>query len=491
MNKLELLQKVLAKKETRIAYLEHDFYNFFLYYFRKHIKFPKMAPFHKEWCDDATQGLNLYVEGSRWFAKSTILWMALEIWKICYKKCNFICNLCYDKKKAKAFNKMIVKELLQNKDLTTDFGVLFSMKKADYNEDDISEKWMDEFVTTNWIKIKAFWMGEPLRWEVHNSRDKWNVRPDYLNIDDIDNNKNTKNKRIILEDMDHLYTEVLWGLEEKKYQVIWLWNVIRKDWRNPRGKENFKNNDEWKIYSNFIYWKAWVTSGDIQWGRYVETEKEAIEKNKDSNIEFLSLEKIKKKLKSWFNQNYLGIALVKGQSVIKDERIIYNTELTEFDFFQIGLDPAFSKKTWTDPFWIVVTWFKKIKDTMYKKPVFCKKLEWEKKDTLTAINIIKSLYVKYNAKMIVIEWNNWWQQFWDLLKGEWLAVDIVTSSKDKITYVMEHEGDLMRWLIYFSPDVSELVDQLLEFTGEDWEEDDLVDWFIRSLKYTEKEFYTW
>jgi len=53
------------------------------------------------------------------------------------------------------------------------------------------------------------------------------------------------------------------------------------------------------------------------------------------------------------------------------------------------------------------------------------------------------------------------------LKKENLAVNIIKASKDKVTRLKEHEGDLMRGLIYFSNEVEELVSELLEFTGEE------------------------
>jgi hypothetical protein len=40
------------------------------------------------------------------------------------------------------------------------------------------------------------------------------MRPDFLLIDDIDNNDNTKNKRIIQDDMDFIYSEVIAGMEQ-------------------------------------------------------------------------------------------------------------------------------------------------------------------------------------------------------------------------------------------------------------------------------------
>jgi hypothetical protein len=47
--------------------------------------------------------------------------LAFVVWNICFERTNFICNLCYDKKKARAFNKLIAIELLQNKKIINDF----------------------------------------------------------------------------------------------------------------------------------------------------------------------------------------------------------------------------------------------------------------------------------------------------------------------------------------------------------------------------------
>ena len=483
MNKQELLLNILSKKNTRISYLEKDFYNFFIYYFQKHIKYPKLAPFHKDWCKTAQDWLNMYVEWHRESAKTTILWMAYEIWCICYQKRNFICNLCYDKDKAKSFNKLIAQELIHNVLLLQDFWVLYSKKSSAYNEEDLSEKWINEFVTTNYIKVKAFWMWEAIRWEVFNSKTKWNVRPSLIFLDDIDNNKNTKNINIIKADMDFLNWEVIGWLDKNYGQIIWLWNIIRKDWRNPRKREEIRNNPNWKLYSNFIYWEAGNTTWPIQWERYVETEKESINNQ-------ISLDSIRMEEWSNFNQNWLWIPLIKWQSIIKEEWIRYTREDIKFDYIQIWVDPAFSLKTWSDAIWIVVTGFKKINETIYKYGIYCKKLEWTQKDEDIAEKIIESLYNKYWVARILVEKNNWWEIFWRLLQKKWLSVEIVNATKDKLSRFKEHEWDLMRWQIFFYPECSELVNEMLDFTWDDWWQDNLVDAFVHSLQeYNQKEFY--
>jgi hypothetical protein len=58
----ELLYKVLNKKETRVRYLEFDFFRWCLYYFPGSFHYPKTAPFHKDWCKIIATDNNIYLE---------------------------------------------------------------------------------------------------------------------------------------------------------------------------------------------------------------------------------------------------------------------------------------------------------------------------------------------------------------------------------------------------------------------------------------------
>jgi len=73
MNKKEKILEILESKEKRLYLFSKSFYYFFIYYFSRHIKYPRLAPFHKEWIKSAEQGYNLYVEGHRESGKTTIL----------------------------------------------------------------------------------------------------------------------------------------------------------------------------------------------------------------------------------------------------------------------------------------------------------------------------------------------------------------------------------------------------------------------------------
>ena len=227
-----------------------------------------------------------------------------------------------------------------------------------------------------------------------------------------------------------------------------------------------------------------MTSGEIAWERYVETDKEA-----EENQWKISLEYVKREEWSNYDQNYLWIPLTKGQTVCKEEWVQYTQEQVNFDYIQIWVDPAFSTKTGTDAIGIVVTWFKKIKDVLYKYVITWKKLEWEKKDTHIAINIIQSLYNKYWVSRVIVESNNGWGTFARLLQDKSMAVDVVSVTKDKLTRFKEREWELMRHEVLFYHEAECIVEQLLEFTGDGWWEDDLVYWFLHSITNQSKQFY--
>jgi hypothetical protein len=51
LNEDELLQYVMSKKETRVAFCGNSFLHFLLYYFSSSIKYPELAPYHYDRID--------------------------------------------------------------------------------------------------------------------------------------------------------------------------------------------------------------------------------------------------------------------------------------------------------------------------------------------------------------------------------------------------------------------------------------------------------
>lgn len=221
--------ELLSKKSTRIALCERSFKHFVIYYFYESLRYPKLAEYHFEWFRAVDKSLNIYCEGHRESAKTTLLGIAYEARLICYKKARFICNLCYDAQKAKGLNFMLANVLGSNQRIVDDFGRLYTKQQRTLSDDDyILKSGIGEFITPNGIKVKAFGMGQALRGEIHYHHEYGIVRPDFLLFDDLDNIKNTKNKTLIADDFAFLQQEVFGGLDAQS-RIVCLGNVVRQD----------------------------------------------------------------------------------------------------------------------------------------------------------------------------------------------------------------------------------------------------------------------
>jgi len=488
MNKSDIAKELLSKKWTRIELCRRSFKYFLLHYFSQDIRYPKLAPYHYDWIQAVEKQLNIYCQWHRESAKTTILWLAQEVRKICYLMTRFIANLCYDEKKAKEFNFILANILASNPKIKEDFGQLYKRNQRTIWEDDFMlRSWIWEFVTTTWIKVKAFGSGQTIRWEIHQHPKYGKVRPDHLNMDDLDNNNNTKNKTIIAEDMEFIKQEVFWGLDSNA-QIVVLGNVIRSDWRNPRIRDMYKNNTRRSSFDNFVYWKSLIESWTPIWWRYVNTDKEAeiINRNiEDKDARVISLETKKANEMSWFNQNYLGIPMAHGQTVIElvqCKKIRKDQVPEKFDYVQIWWDPAFSLKNATDSFGIVVTWHKTVDKVHFKYVLKSVKLQWDQKKQENVESVFKQLYDQFKASRVKVENNNGWAVFARGIQKYRIAVDVVSATKDKLTRLKEYEWDFQRWQVFFLEwETEDLVSQLIDFTWESGNEDDLVDAMVWSF----------
>lgn len=474
--RIATIQRLLSQRNTRVELCRNSFFHYFLYYFSPSIRYCKLAPYHRDRCKDAQEWFNIFVKWHRESAKTTILWVALECWKICYHKCDFIANLCADKRKAKAFNVAVI-NMLNSKLIKNDFGRLYERRKTQIDDYSI-ETTRGEFVTTNYIKVKAFGMGENIRWELFVKKNWEIVRPQHLFADDIDNSDNTKNKLIIDSDMEFIEWEVFGGLDADA-QVVWLGNVIREDGRNPRIEKEHKNDPDWKIYSNFIYGKAWVIHWNPIRSRYVNTDKEMDAINTwttNKKYHVISLEK-KKRLEwsRWFAQNRLGIPLKAGESVIEEWWLKFYNPLTlpsSFDSTFICFDPATKTKEKNDFTGIVYGWRKW--DNYYI--IFSKSV---KLSPWKVEIFIERLYDRYKSNKIIKE-DNIEVGMTERMQLKWLPVKGVIAHKDKLTRLYEVSWLIEQWYVYFPQNGCEnLIDQLTHYP--DTEHDDEMDAFVYFL----------
>ena len=98
------------------------------------------------------------------------------------------------------------------------------------------------------------------------------MRPDHFLFDDIDNSLNTKNRRLIEEDISHIRGEIIGAGSDP--QIVWLGNVIRQHGRNPSQREYVRNNKNRIVFEIFIYGEKGKRNGTPVWSRFVETDEE-------------------------------------------------------------------------------------------------------------------------------------------------------------------------------------------------------------------------
>lgn len=461
---LELINKLLEKKETRIALLQKDLFLFSIYYFTD-IFTHKASDFQKELCYDLDKDLNLLIIWYRWSAKTTFTIIKI-IQNICYNKSKFIMFFCAEKTKSTARLYDIVVHLQTNKKIINDFWELFPKQRNKNNSwDDFSQKKsIPEFITTNQVKVKASSIWESPRWEIFFNWE-WSFRPDLVVLDDIDTEKTVYNINMIDKNYKWIKWELFGSLQKEWARIIFLWNIIKTDWIVPRFEKDYISNIYWKTLR-----KALIENWKITWDFFTH---EDIEKIRNEQWEIA------------FNQNYMLIPYSWWDTIIKRHHIKYYRENIIFDKIVIWVDPAISEKTKSDPFAICVTGIKW--DNYYI--IESIELEWEQKDPFKATQIVKQLYLKYNANKVIVETIAFQQVMSKLFKQEWIATEETKPHKDKITRVMEKQYLFEQGKVYFHPDNNnKLIDQLINFPNV--LHDDLCDSCIMTLQENNN-YFTW
>ncbi|PZM86477.1 hypothetical protein DLH72_00845 [Candidatus Gracilibacteria bacterium] len=467
-----------SKSKVRKAYFENDFLLFCFYYF-PHEFLHALADFQIEYIENLEDGLNVFFVGFRECGKSMIL-TQYYVYCICYRKKRFIMHYNSEIEQAKSMLRDVVMILEENEKIIADFGYLY-LPEGGRKQKDKKQKSISEFITENGIKVKAMSIGKSPRGQKFVYKGV-TYRPDLIGFDDIDTNKNTKNSDIIEADINFILGEVFGGASAHT-QFIFLGNVINDIGRVISLKNHFESDPKAGVK---IFWIPIRQKGKITWDRFVATDKEAKEKNKnisDPREFFISLES-RRRLQGTigFNQNYNLIPYKKGQKVISLSMIQYYQNLPKNYKIVIGIDPAFSEKTNTDPIGITITAHEKYGKDNFYYIIESLSLEGEEKNYTKFVKIIKELYQKYKASGVIIENNNGGGILGDMLKRERLAVRIVSAKKDKVTRLTEYQGLFERGFIKFNSDLAytgKLIEQLKEFPNAD--HDDMVDSMVYSF----------
>lgn len=342
------------------------------------------------------------------------------------------------------------------------------------------QKTLSKFITENNVYIRAMSLGTSPRWKNYTAPDG-KFRPDLLIFDDVDTIASTQSKKIIDKNYEFLLNEVLWGASWS--QIIFLGNTIYEDWLVPRFREHVKNSKDWEVIRLPI-----KLNNEIVRDRFVETDKEAESLNawiSESNKKYVSLETEKRRL--WtisYNQNYLLLPYTRGEHIITRDMIQYSNYSWPFDKIQLGIDPAISEKEGSDRFWITVSWKRGDKWFVLESIG----LEKEEKNPKRASEVVRQLYLKYNATRVIVETVAFQLIMKQIFQGLWLATEGVKTTKDKTTRLLEKQFLFEEKNIFFNPTKTEnLVNELLEFP--DGEHDDYIDSMLFSLHEREKKFF--
>lgn len=332
----EALDKVIHGTPEERRYLcEQSFLLFAVYYFSEYFKYA-LAPYHYDFSTDLHDLVDGKVREVAWIAyresAKTTFAKLFVIWLICYKKRKYINLDSFDKENAERILFDVAFELVNNKRLQADYGVLFSKERG---ITDIKQNRINNFVTENGVRVEAHSTQESIRGRLH-----LNQRPDCLICDDIETNKTKDSQAYTKQVKDHL-TEAMAGMSPDGF-ILYLGNYITEYGNIAWLMERAKTDPGIRLRNIPV-----IIDGQPAWGsKYALTDEEAKITGK------VSLEDKRRQLGSFvFSYEMMNEPIDESIAEFKREWIQRATEeelkhLTLNTF--IAIDPAVSQKESAD-----------------------------------------------------------------------------------------------------------------------------------------------
>ena len=170
-------------------------------------------PFHREiYRFTKVEDEPVFLAAPREHAKSTIVSFGTPIEDICLARKRFIIIISDTEDLAADFNVFIMLELEENERIKADFGDLRGRQwKA------------EDFITRNGVRVKARGRGQRLR-GLRNRQ----YRPDRVIIDDLENDKNVRNPKLVRETVSWILTAVMGSLE-RNFSMLMIGTVLAKN----------------------------------------------------------------------------------------------------------------------------------------------------------------------------------------------------------------------------------------------------------------------
>ena len=218
--KPEALDKMIEGTQAERIYLaKNSFALFAIYYFEEYFTY-SLAPYHYDFFKDCEDLVDNKIREVAWIAfresGKTSIAKLFVIWLVATKKRNYINLDSFDKENAERILFDCAYEMVNNKRLQNDFGVLFSKERG---IQDIKQNRINNFVCENGVRVEAHSTQESVRGRLH-----LNQRPDALILDDIETNKTKDSQAYTKQVADHI-SEAMAGLSTDGF-MLYLGNYI-------------------------------------------------------------------------------------------------------------------------------------------------------------------------------------------------------------------------------------------------------------------------
>lgn len=219
MTKEALNRMITGTQKERKFLASESFGLFCIYYFKPYFKY-SLASYHYDFFKDCEDLIENKIREVAWIAfresGKTSIAKLFVIWLIATGKRRYINVDSFDKENAERILFDVAFEMVNNKRLQADFGVLFSKERG---IDDIKQNRINNFVCQNGVRVEAHSTQESVRGRLH-----LNQRPDCLILDDIETNKTKDSQAYTKQVQDHI-TEAMAGLSPDGF-MLYLGNYI-------------------------------------------------------------------------------------------------------------------------------------------------------------------------------------------------------------------------------------------------------------------------
>jgi len=429
----------------------------------------------------------------------TAIARALVVWWIVYKKKMNIGWIGEVLKKSAKNARAIANELQVNKKIIVDFKQLYYEDVSSSPMKQSKPKVITDFLCENGVFFRALSTQVSTRGELES---EW--RPDAYVMDDFENDK-TKKSFVKTESVLNFMEETIAGAGAD-CDILFLCNYITKYGSVAWLKKKAHNNPNWLVRQ-----VALIEGGLITWpAKFVMTIAEAMQLNATRmKKQFVkSIEQMKMDMGSArFDQENQNIPSSEGGGMVKaawfergrgryrkDQIMMDDKEENFFWETDDGLvkgkvytavDPAISKKESSDDRAIVTIGKFLVPGTTPKQKYYLvlesKAGKWGTKDF--AKNLKRTI-TKFNARKVAVENVGVQEAFRELFAMYDISTSAINPDGDKVRRMMRNVADLEFGKVLFPEDGScdDLLQELVDFTGEDGRQDNRVDAFNYAMQ---------